>query len=357
MFDLLIKTRKGLENIVAQRVLEIEDNIRVFPKPRGYLGLVLVEGSKDRNSLYKRVFREVVEAEKVFLIEKQTSSKLDEIVKASRELVEGRLDENETFAVRTTRRGSHDFTSLDVNIKVGDTIRKLTNADVNLDFPDKILWVEIIDDITLLTLTSGLEEHKKKAPDKFPVLPILRRMAIVQTPYLGPLKAVKEFGLRIGRCIQTFEVGEFVVAPVGLVNAQEILAFLQGVREGIETRYNIQKRVYARKVHKVPIYLQDLYQLVRDRMNEPLIIFEPEGEKITKLGGELVKIFKGGDRVNLLLGSREGIPSGLYRFATLVVDLCPGVTISTDFAAASAIMALITLLEEHGFLKELSSHS
>ncbi len=35
-----------------------------------------------------------------------------------------------------------------------------------------------------------------------------------------------------------------------------------------------------------------------------------------------------------------------FRFADLVVDLCPGVTISTDLAAASALIAVATVVEE-----------
>ncbi|RLE82114.1 MAG: RNA-binding protein, partial [Thermoprotei archaeon] len=38
-----------------------------------------------------------------------------------------------------------------------------------------------------------------------------------------------------------------------------------------------------------------------------------------------------------------------FRFASIVVDLSPGVTISTDFAGVAAIVALLTSLEERGF--------
>ena len=348
--DLLLKTLRGMEQIVASRILEIESGIHVQPKPQNFSGLVLVGNSKDKHVLYKRIKEEIPEAEKVFLVDAYGEAELNKIVDMAKKVVYGRIGEEETFAVRTTRRGTHSFTSIDVNVAVGDAVRKTTHAEVNLNFPDKILWVEIIGDLAVLSLTSGLEEHKKKAPDKTPVLPILKKMSIVQMPYLGPLKSAKEFGMRIGRCVQTFEVGELIVGFVGCINGLELLSFLQGVREGIESRYNIQIKSYQRQVSKVPVYVQDLYQLVRDRRGEPIIVFEPEGEKIGKLGEELVKLFKSGKRVNMLVGSREGIPSGVYRFANLVVDLTPNITISTDFAASSAIIACLTLLEEHGFL-------
>jgi len=348
--DLLLKTLKGMEQIVASRVLELESNLKVQPNPQNFLGLVLVSGSRDKQALYRRLKEEIPEIEKVLLVDACGPAELEHIVDMAKEVVYGKINREETFAVRTTRRGTHNFTSIDVNVAVGNIVRKITQAEVNLNFPDKILWVEIIGNLALLSLTDGLEEHRKKAPDKLSVLPILRKMSIVQMPYLGPLKSAKEFGMRIGRCVQTFEVGELIVGFVGCVNSWEILAFLQGVREGIESRYNIQTKSYTREVYKVPVFIQDLYQLVRDRREEPIIVFEPEGEKISKLGKNLVELFKRGKRVNMLIGSREGIPSGIYRFANLVIDLSPTITISTDFAAASAIMACLTLLEEHGFL-------
>ena len=54
-----------------------------------------------------------------------------------------------------------------------------------------------------------------------------------------------------------------------------------------------------------------------------------------------------GKRTNFLIGSREGIPTGIYRFANLVVDLCPGVTIATDSAISSAMIALSFSLQEN----------
>ncbi|RLF14313.1 MAG: hypothetical protein DRJ97_06500, partial [Thermoprotei archaeon] len=171
--------------------------------------------------------------------------------------------------------------------------------------------------------------------------------AIVQMPYLGPLDAAREMGVRIGREVQTFEVKELVVAFIGSVSARELQAFLEGIFEGINSRYEVQRRSYHHQPHKVPVYVQDLYQLVRDRRGEPIVVLEPEGEPVSKVAEKLASLFvdrRG--RVNLLIGSREGIPSGVYRFADLVVDICPGVTIATDLAAASALIAAATAIED-----------
>jgi len=48
-----------------------------------------------------------------------------------------------------------------------------------------------------------------------------------------------------------------------------------------------------------------------------------------------------------LFGSREGIPLGVYRYADLVIDIAPGITLSTEYAASSALIAIGTLLHEY----------
>ncbi|MCD6235757.1 MAG: SPOUT family RNA methylase, partial [Thaumarchaeota archaeon] len=48
--------------------------------------------------------------------------------------------------------------------------------------------------------------------------------------------------------------------------------------------------------------------------------------------------------VSILIGSREGIPKGVYRAADLVLDIAPGITLSTELAAPSALAAIYTAL-------------
>ena len=73
---------------------------------------------------------------------------------------------------------------------------------------------------------------------------------------------------------------------------------------------------------------------------------EPEGEHVSNVAEELWALIRRGRRVNILLGSREGVPLGIYRYADLVVDIAPGITLSTDYAAAAALIALGTVLHE-----------
>jgi len=344
--DVIVKTLKGLENTVVSYISELDESATIEPKPKGFMGIVLVRNCKNKYELAEKIKASIPEAEKVLVVEACIKAEPEVIAKKAAEIAKGKIGPNETFAVRTVRRGSHNYTSIDVNVIVGDYVRKATNASVNLSYPDKVVAVEIFQDEATISIYPGAEEYKKMKPGKRPVIDILSKMSIVQMPYLGPLDAAKTMGVRIGREVQTFEVRELVISPIGLVDACQLKTFLEGVFEGIESRYRIQIKSYARKVRKVPVYVQDLYQLVRSRFNEPIIVFEPEGDYIAHKRKELKEMLfnRKIKRINILVGSREGIPSGLYRFADLVLDICPGVTISTDYAAASAIMAILTVI-------------
>ncbi len=345
-YDILIKTRLGFEKIVANRVREIDGEAIVIPSPKGFKGLVLVKaGSMDPYDLVRRILDEVVEADKVIPIDSVVEARLDAMAEEVARLARERIGSNESFAVRTTRRGRHSFTSIDVNVVVGDAVRKATGASVNLRYPDKIVLVEIIADKALLSIQPGSIEWHKMSPEKKDLRRLFSRITVVQMPYLGPRESIIAMGKRIGREVQNFEVRELVIAPIGLVDAVQLKLFIDSVLEGIESRYEVQKKSYPHKPHKVPVYVMDLHQFVRERGDEVLIVFEPEGRYIGELVDELYdKVLKTRKRVNLLFGSREGIPLGVYRYADLVVDIAPGITLSTDYAAAAGLIALATVL-------------
>ena len=343
---ILIKTALGMERVVASGVEELNKELKAVPSPMGFKGLVLVYGCKDPRLDASEIEKGVVEADRVLVIQAHAKAELKDMADKAAKLAKDHISENECFAVRTVRRGKHDFTSIDVNVVVGDAVRKITNACVNLDFPDKVVLVEIIDNEAFISIYPGSIEWKKMRPGKHPVLSLFKKIAVVQMPYLGPLDACRNMGIRVGREVQNFEVKELVAAPVGSVKARELYEFLSGIFEGIESRYNIQARSYHRRIERVQVYVQDLHQLVRDRRGEPIIVFEPEGEHISKLKDDLWETFKRNKRVNLLFGSRKGIPLGIYRYANFVIDIAPGLTLSTEYAAAAALIALATVLHE-----------
>jgi len=347
--SVVIKTLKNYEGVVAQLIREnfSEIGVEVLPRPLNYSGLVLIklEERGQAEELANRIKASIPEAEKVFPVKKYVEARLDSIVSASKELVMF-LKEADSFAVRTVRRGKHDFSSIDVNVKVGALLKEISSCQVNLDFPEKVVFVEILGPHAYLGVVDGKEFPRKMSKGKVEVRRYFSKVSLIQMPYLGSLEASKEMGNRIGREAQTFEVGELVIAPVGGVDAKQLNAFLNGVFEGIESRYKIQMRTYAQKPVRTKVYIQNLYELDRERALEPIIVFEPEGEPINKVAERLAELTTKSKRINFLVGSREGIPHGIFRFATLVVDLCPGVTIATDLAAASALTALAFALHE-----------
>jgi tRNA acetyltransferase TAN1 len=341
---LLVKTALGMERVAATRIEEL--GFRAVPSPEGFRGLVLVYGCRDPASDAKLIEETVVEADRILIIEASAPSDPAAIAEKAAALAKTRIGSGECFAVRTVRRGRHSFTSIDVNVVVGDAVRRATGACVNLSFPDKVVGVEIIGGKAYITIYPGSAEWKKMRPGKNPLYRLYRRIAVVQMPYLGPLDACRNMGVRVGREVQNFEVRELVIAPAGIVRGRELYEFLGGVFEGIESRYRIQSRSYHRRVERVPVYVQDIHQLVRDRRGEPIIVLEPEGEPVSKVADELWRLIWRGGRVNVLAGSREGIPLGVYRFADLVVDIAPGITLSTEYAVAAALIAFGTVLHE-----------
>ncbi len=355
--DLIVKTPKGLEDVVASHIEEFlrERGVSgvVRPRPYGLLGIVIVEQIGDlKHELSEHLKRNVPEASRILVVEKTVRASLDEICSAVSEVAKKYVSSSDTFAIRTTRRGEHDFTSVDVNVRAGKVVQEVTGAEVDLEHPDKAIYVEIFHDRAAICIVDGREEYKKMVPGKPVVLPVLRKMCIVQMPYTGSLDAVRKMGVRIGRAAQTFEVGELYVAHYKPVSADELLTFLQGVKEGIESRYEIQKRTYGRPVHKVPVYVYNMYQYVREHRDEPIIVTDPKGQYVMHVKDKLSEIFTKHERVHVIIGAREGIPVGIFRFATLVVDLIPQVTIATDYALTSTVIAFLAALEEAGALEK-----
>ena len=338
---LLLKTPRGLERVAASRVKELFERAKVSVTPHGFKGLVLVELPSEEDHAREIISREVLEAEKVLQVLAECKADLKDIAEAASAVARHHIRPEESFAVRTTRRGTHSFTSIDVNVRVGAAVQDIVGAPVNLTYPDKILWVEIIGDKAYISVTDGREERKKTYPGKPNVRTLLGKICVAQMPYTGPLEAVKRVGIRIGRAAQTFELRELVIAPFKPIDAETLATFIEGVLEGIKSRLEIQRRTYAHEVRKVDVVVQDMYQFVRDRRGEPLIVTSTRGRAVSELADEICRLFMTSRRVNVLIGAREGIPTGIFRAASLVVDVAPGITISTDHALTAIITALM----------------
>ncbi|MEM1932316.1 MAG: SPOUT family RNA methylase [Pyrobaculum sp.] len=347
--DLIIKTRKNLERIVATYIRDLlGQEVTVYPAPRGYLGIVTVEGTRDKWGAADIIVKNLPEADRVLVVESLVNADLESIEKAAVEVAKRYIKPEDTFAIRTTRRGAHTFTSIDINIKVGAAVREATGAEVDLEEPSKPLYIEIFDDVAAICLPAT-KEYRKLRRDKPLSLDLFRKISIGQFVYEGSDEAVQKMGERIGRAAQTFEIGELVILIYKPISARVLRLFLEAVELGIESRYNIQIKSYGRPVRRVPVDVYELYQFVRDRVGEPLIVTDPKGDYISHIRERLVESFRH-KRVNILIGAREGVPSGVFRFATAVVDLAPQVTIATDFVIPSLAIGLLEALEESGLL-------
>ncbi len=344
MYQIIVKTEVGLERLAATKIKEILPQCEVIAAPSGFKGLVVLRGCDDVSDAYNKI-KQVAEASRIEVMRKCVKARLEEILNAIGELaseVRGKR-----FAVRTFRRGRHSFTSVDVNTLGGAEILRKVPAKVDLTNPEKVIVVEIIGDIACLSVLDPKEVELKKMKGKIDVRGIIRKISIAQEPYLGPIESIRELGRRIGRIVQSYEIPEYIVAPYEPVRAYEIAQLVLAIDEGIRSRLEVERKAYHKEVRKTNVMLYDMYQLVYMRSNEPIIVFEPEGEPISKVVDELKKLFKK-KRVNLLLGARKGVPLGIYRYADLVVDIAPGITLSTEVALAASIEAVIEAVYQSG---------
>ncbi len=141
------ETRRRFENILVNNLKNVIGTIGSDFK---------IKKEKGRVYLYtKKINESVLFLQKVFGITSispaiSTSSDLDLISQLSVNLSKEVLNLEKTFALKVTRIGTHNYTSQDVAIKIGNDIVKATKAKVNLTQPDFILWIEIRDESTYI---------------------------------------------------------------------------------------------------------------------------------------------------------------------------------------------------------------
>lgn len=340
----LIKTQRELEYVAASHIKDAIGDVRIEVRPSGYLGLLIVHADE---SLKERL-EEIPEIETIIPVLTECESDLKEIVSKA-DIIAEKIRGAKTFAIRTKRRGKHDFTSLDVNLDLGDKIREITGCDVDLNFPDKAIYVEIINRRAFIGVIDGSEERKKYTPEKIDSRKLFGKVSFVQMPYLEDTKAALEIGERIGRAAQAFEIKELIISPGDYVNAFELEYFIKGVRRGQIARYKIQQKAYAREVRKVPVFVRDIYQTARDkrRRRNLLIVTDPTGRQVSEVKDELAKRMKFADEIVVFAGSRTGVPKGIFRLADFVIDLAPYITFATEQTIPVTLSAFLMIYEEN----------
>jgi len=339
LVNLILKTPRGLEKVTAAHVLEIYPNAKTIAKPFNYDGIIFVENVEPLEAS-KEIIEKIPEVEKVLPIFAEVKADPNEIAEKAVLIAEKMIERGESFAIRTTRRGKHNFTSIDVNTIVGAKIKEKIDAPVNLDYPDKVVWIEIFGDKAYISIT---QEQAVKKPKDNKTLRILQKLSIIQMPYLEDIEGAYRMGVRIGRAAQAFEIKELIVAPIEPCRAEEFESFLKGILEGRTSRYKIQIKNYPRKVKLVPIKIYDLFQLARSRFGEVFITTSARGKPINReICKQIKEIVDTEKRINIFIGSREGIPTGIMRWSKLTVNLCPGVTFATEHGIPAIVTAILS---------------
>jgi len=339
LINLILKTPRGLERVAATHVLEIYPNAKAIAKPLNFDGIVFVE-NVDPLEASKEIIEKIPEVEKALPVFTEVKADPKEIAEKAVLIAEKMIKGRESFAVRTTRRGKHNFTSIDVNVVVGAKIKEKLENPVNLDYPDKVVWVEIFGNKAYISIT---KEQAIRKPKDTRTLKILQKISIIQMPYLEDIEGAYRMGIRIGRAAQAFEVGELVIAPTEPCEAEELESFLKGILEGRNSRYRVQVKNYPRKVKLVPIKIYDLFQLARSRFGEVFITTSARGKPIDQgICKQIKEIVDSEKRINIFIGSRVGVPTGIMRWSKLVVNLCPGVTFATEHGIPTIVTAILT---------------
>jgi len=78
----------------------------------------------------------------------ETISTIPDIALACQQIIHNRPTSDHSFAVRATRTGSHEFSSQDVAVIIGELIRKKTKARVDLTNPDITIGIDIREEKT-----------------------------------------------------------------------------------------------------------------------------------------------------------------------------------------------------------------
>ncbi len=135
------KARSFFEKLLIENIKRVlkDSNIKVYRER----GRIYVEtGSEDAESALKRVFG-VSSFSPVKTASTNKSQLVEEIAAYAAEILPGAL----SFAVRCRRTGLHEYTSRDIEREAGEKILNRFNnrLKVNLENPDKIIFVEVRD--------------------------------------------------------------------------------------------------------------------------------------------------------------------------------------------------------------------
>ncbi|MEM4736772.1 MAG: THUMP domain-containing protein, partial [Nitrososphaeria archaeon] len=125
------------------------------------------------------------------------------------EIIKGKLKPEDTFAVKCARRGTHNFSSRDIEHELGLMLKQTSGAKVDLKKPSKVVVVQIFQNIAYVGVTSF--ENLVTKPIR-----ISRKYAKGERPFTRAEHKIREaldaFNLKI---MPSFEVLDLGAAPGG----------------------------------------------------------------------------------------------------------------------------------------------
>ena len=132
--------RKRFESILVNNIKNALKTVKISNKLKQERGRIYIYTNQINKS--------ITVLEKIFGITSispanQTDADITSISKLAINLLDNKLNKDSNFAIRATRTGTHDFSSQDVAVEVGDKIVKSTKAGVDLTNPEFELFIEV----------------------------------------------------------------------------------------------------------------------------------------------------------------------------------------------------------------------
>jgi len=173
---LLIKTVPGLEDIAAMEVKDLLKNVdEIIVRPHGIMGRVLVKVSAFPFEFCRVLNEKAKSIEKVIVLlgmykVRRTKKGLEDIYEAVKiSKISNFLTPHESFGVRPSREGKHEYTSLDIGRVGGDAIiEKMKEVyglrpPVNLKHPSIIIYCDVVGDTCMVGIdtTGDMALHKR----------------------------------------------------------------------------------------------------------------------------------------------------------------------------------------------------
>ena len=173
---LLIKAVPGLEDVSALEVKNLLKNLEeIIIRPYGVLGRILIRVNAPVFELAQTLNEKARSIEKVIVLlgickVKRTKDGLNEIyelIKGSK--VSSLLTPHETFGIRPSREGKHEYTSLDIGRVGGDAIIDKIQETygerpaVDLKHPANIVYCDVVGDTCMVGVdtTGDMALHKR----------------------------------------------------------------------------------------------------------------------------------------------------------------------------------------------------